>query len=142
MSKNIKKKLSMLVIVLLIIVLLLNIITYTQFLKSNELIASTKLKFFFISGNKPGFAVEDQFIHFGKLSLNSTSTKTLILQPIDRDVFVIIKPDSFENNIFISPNNFILEKNTSRLITIKLINNNIPYGNYSGNISIYYFKIK
>jgi len=138
-----KKKLIYVIILLFILSVLSSIITGTLLLNKEkiDIIATTEIDAFFIIGNHTGFAIEDQYLHFGMLTPGGASSKEITLHSFGEEpVLVYIEfGNNLTNYAYVSNNNFILEPNDNITLSFSLNNvNDLEFGNYTGKVKIYY----
>lgn len=148
MPKKIKNKknktITIIVLTILVIVIIWNLVLLSsKFQNNTNVLAYSEIDVFFMIAEKHGFAIEDNFLHFGMVPPGGGSNKEITLNPINRPVKVFINVSkNISEQIKIEKNNFLLNpKDLNTTIPLKLTNtNNLSKGNYTGKLQIYYLK--
>ena len=140
-----KKKLTLLIFTILFLIVMINLIVIV-FKISNlkQILAYTEIEAFFIISDHHGFAIEDEFLHFGMVMPGGGTEKDMKLYALkDKPVLVHI---NYSENIApymqVSKNDFILyPEELNKSLVFRLTNTtNTAFGNYTGTIYIYYLK--
>ncbi|MEM2932750.1 MAG: hypothetical protein QW622_00860 [Candidatus Pacearchaeota archaeon] len=139
---NRKDKYRIILILLLLIAIVIGLI---GLLKKLEVYKIFEYDAYLIVGDKVGFDLSQEYVHFGIVPPNGSSTK---------DIFIYNSLNkSFKINIEVEGNisNFVYAKDSSRVILpkenktitlIAIVPANASYGNYSGKIRILFLQSK
>jgi hypothetical protein len=141
-----------LLVLLLGLVILINLVALIIYLSSTdyvsgiydkEVLGNSEIDVFFVVGENPGFAVEEEYLHFGKLTHEGNSYKNITLYPLDIPILVHIDySENLINHISVSDNDFILYPK-SEGVEVKFGMGHVQgleYGNYTGKVYLYYLK--
>jgi len=146
-QKNLNKR-NLYIIAIVLIVLIINfifILNYNVKNKPPNLLAHSNIDIKFIVGEHPGFAVESEYIFFGRVTPRGNSEKMITIHSFDEPVLVnIYYSGDISDHVIVDKNNFILyPENKSVNLTFHLKNLlNLSYGNYTGKVNLDYYEVK
>lgn len=146
-NPNFKNKIMLYVCILLAILIVVNIVALIVYLNyhkmPSDVVSVSEINITFMVGNTSGFAVESQYLNFGRITPNGGSSKKMTIYSLSKPMFVYI---DFSQNIkeyaHVNKNNFIFyPENISQELGVSISNvNNLEFGNYSGKMYIYYLE--
>jgi len=97
----------------------------------------------FLVGNNPGFDLNTSALTFGKIPQGSSSTRSILLEnPFNFPITAEIYPSENIADLLSCNLKITIDKEPIHEPFTLSIPNNYSFGNYSGNINIYFRKAK
>lgn len=138
-KKEKHKKKNKKIILVLLAILFISSAGFIFYNSSYNIAATKEAEMFIFVGENIGFDVNESYVHFGLVRPGGISEKTVNVSnfyEMPLKVYIRLTGD-FSKWISIGENNFILQKDESRLVKLQA---NVPkgaeFGNYTGKILV------